>query len=435
MTRMELRASSTLASIFALRMLGLFLILPVFAVHARDLPGGADATLVGLALGIYGLTQGVLQIPVGMASDRLGRKPVIVAGLLVFAAGSFVAAASTDVWGAIIGRAIQGAGAISAAVTAFIADATRDSQRTKAMAMVGASIGSTFAVSLIGAPLLYATVGMTGIFVLTGLLALGAIAVVIWLVPAADRAIAAVRTADRAEAAALRPRAASDEPTDAAGFAAATAAGEGAPAEPIHIDPPRARDVLLDADLLRLNLGIFVLHAIQMAMFVVLPGWLEHYGALPLEAHWKVYLPVVLISFALMMPPLNAAERRGRLRALFVTAVAGLAVVQALLALRPEGLLMLAALLLGFFVVFNLLEATLPSLVSRLAPPASKGLALGVYNTTQALGLFVGGAAGGWVAQRFGGQAVFVATAALCAVWALVAPGLRRWPARRATRG
>ena len=249
MTRMELRASGTLASIFALRMLGLFLILPVFAVHARSLPGGADATLIGLALGIYGLTQGLLQIPVGMASARLGRKPVIVAGLLVFAAGSFMAAAATDVWGAILGRAIQGAGAISAAVTAFIADATRDSQRTKAMAMVGASIGLTFALSLIGAPLLYAAVGMGGIFTLTGLLALGAIAVVIWLVPAADHAVAAVLAADRAEAAALRPRDASDEPTNAptnaASFAAATAAGEGAPAESIHIDPPHARDVLL----------------------------------------------------------------------------------------------------------------------------------------------------------------------------------------------
>lgn len=431
---MELRASSTLASIFALRMLGLFLILPVFAVHARSLPGGTDTTLIGLALGIYGLTQGLLQIPVGMASDRLGRKPVIVAGLLVFAAGSFMAAAATDVWGAVIGRAIQGAGAISAAVTAFIADATRDSQRTKAMAMVGASIGLTFALSLIGAPLLYASVGMAGIFTLTGLLALGAIAVVIWMVPAADQTIAAVRAAEHAEAAALQPRAASDERADATAFAAATAAGEGAPAEQISIDPPRARDVLLDGDLLRLNLGIFVLHAIQMAMFVVLPGWLEQIGALPLEAHWKVYLPVVLLSFALMMPPLNAAERRGRLRALFVAAVAGLAAVQALLALRPQGLLMLAALLLGFFVVFNILEATLPSLVSRLAPPASKGLALGVYNTTQALGLFVGGAAGGWIAQRFGGQAVFVVTASLCMVWALVAPGLRRWPGRRAAR-
>ncbi len=391
MTPPELRSSVSLASLFALRMLGLFLILPVFAVHARGLPGGDDATLIGLALGIYGLTQGALQIPFGMASDRFGRKPVIVFGLLVFAAGSFVAAATDDLVVTIVGRAIQGAGAISAAVTAMIADSTRDSQRTKAMAMVGASIGLTFALSLVGAPLLYEFVGMGGIFAVTGLLALAAIAVIVLVTPA------------------VPPAAAPAAPT------------------------PFAR-IALDADLLRLNFGIFTLHAAQMAMFVVLPTWLADRGGIALGDHWKLYLPVVLLSFALMVPPLFWSERAGRLRGLFLAAVALLLVVQVLLSLQPGGLVPLALLLLAFFVGFNILEASLPSLVSQLAPPAAKGAALGVYNTTQSLGLFVGGLLGGWVQQEWGKPAVFDVCAVLMAVWWLVAAGQRRWPASARSR-
>ena len=392
MTPGELRASVSLASIFALRMLGLFLILPVFAVHARTLPGGDDATLIGLALGVYGLTQGLLQIPFGMASDRLGRKRVIVFGLLLFAAGSFVAAGAHDLVTTILGRAVQGAGAISAAVTAFIADSTRDSQRTKAMALVGASIGLTFALSLVGAPLLYGAVGMGGIFALTGLLALAAIGVVTVVTPPAP-------------------------------LAAPAAGAARTPFVAIALEP----------DLLRLNVGIFVLHAVQMAMFVVLPTWLADRGGLALGDHWKLYLPVVLLSFALMMPPLMWSERNGRLRGLFLGAVTLLLAVQLVLAVQPAGLVAFAALLLGFFVGFNVLEASLPSLVSRLAPPDAKGAALGIYNTTQAFGLFFGGLLGGWVQQGWGRSAVFAACAALMALWLLVAAGQQRWP--QAPRG
>ena len=400
MTRFELRASASLASVFALRMLGLFLILPVFAVHARGLPGGNDATLVGLALGVYGLTQALLQLPLGMASDRFGRKPVIVAGLLVFALGSFVAAAADTVWLAIAGRALQGAGAISAAVTALIADATRESQRTKAMAMVGGSIGVTFALSLVLAPLLYGAIGMGGIFALTGVLALGAIAVVRWVTP---------------ESPPILPGSHGDP---LAGREAGATSGTS------------FRAVALEPDLLRLNLGIFVLHAVQMAMFVVVPAWLVERAGLALDAHWKLYLPVVLLSFALMVPPMIAAERRGRLRAVFVGAVALLLAVQLLFALSPVGLVALAGLLLAFFAAFNVLEASLPSLVSRLAPADAKGAALGIYNTTQSLGLFAGGVVGGVVQQQWGKPAVFVACAALVAVWLAAALGHRRWPAR-----
>lgn len=392
MTAHELRASATLASLFALRMFGLFLILPVFAVHASGLPGGENATLVGLALGAYGLTQALLHLPFGLASDRLGRKPVIVAGLVVFAVGSFVAAAADTVLGVVIGRAVQGAGAISAAVTAFIADSTRESQRTKAMAMVGASIGVTFALSLVLAPALYARIGMAGLFELTGALALLAILLTLFAVPPAPRAAPAV------------------------GDAAART---------------RLRDVLADPDLLRLNLGILALHCVQMAMFVVVPGWLVERAGLALPDHWKLYLGVIVASFAIMLPPLLWSERQGRLKPVFLGAIALLAAVSLALATQPAGLVAMAGLLLAFFTGFNILEASLPSLVSRLAPADAKGAALGVYNTTQSLGLFAGGALGGWVLARWGGGAVFAMCALLLVVWLAAAAGHRRWPGRR----
>lgn len=395
MTAHELRASATLASLFALRMFGLFLILPVFAVHASALPGGESATLVGLALGAYGLTQALLHLPLGLASDRFGRKPVIVAGLVVFAVGSFVAAQADTVLGVVIGRAVQGAGAISAAVTAFIADSTRESQRTKAMAMVGASIGVTFALSLVLAPALYARIGMDGLFELTGTLALLAILLTLFAVPPVPRVVPA-----------------------AGGAAART----------------RLRDVVVDPDLLRLNLGILVLHCVQMAMFVVVPGWLVERAGLALPDHWKLYLAVIVASFAIMLPPLLWSERRGRLKPVFLGAIALLAAVSLAFSTQPAGLVAMAGLLLAFFTGFNILEASLPSLVSRLAPADAKGAALGVYNTTQSLGLFAGGALGGWVLARWGGGAVFAMCALLLVVWLAAAAGHRRWPGRRAAR-
>jgi MFS family permease len=387
MSPKEVRTSASLASIFALRMLGLFLILPVFAVHARSMPGGDRPAMVGLALGIYGLTQGVLQIPFGAASDRWGRKPVIVMGLLLFAIGSFIAAFAHDIVWTIVGRSVQGAGAISAAVTAFIADATREEHRTKAMAMVGASIGLTFALSLVGAPLLYSVVGMGGLFALTGVLALTAIAVVAWVVPPA-------------------------------------------PARIHHEEPASAWRVALNPQLLRLNFGIFALHAVQMSMFVVLPVLLVERGHLPLPHHWWVYLPVVLVSFGLMMPPIIAAERKSRMRFLFLGAVGLLLVVQLGLMLHAPSLMWLAGWLLLFFVAFNILEASLPSLVSRVAPASSKGLALGIYNTTQSVGLFAGGALGGLIASRWGAQGVFTCAAAVMAVWWVIALGMQEVPKR-----
>jgi MFS family permease len=383
MSAQELRAGISLAGIFGLRMLGLFLILPVFAVHAQHLTGGNDLVLVGIALGAYGLVQAMLQIPFGMASDRWGRKRVLVAGLLLFAAGSFLAAGAQHIWLAIAGRCLQGAGAISAVVMALAADLTREQHRVKVMAMIGVTIGLSFALSLVAAPVLYDWIGMGGLFVLTGVLALAGIAVIAWLVPAAP------------------------------------------PIPPPPANAPGAlRHALLDPQLARLNAGIFLLHMVQMAMFVVVPPLLVESG-MPLSAHWKVYLPVVLASFALMLPPALYADRRNAGRGVMLGAIALLVAAQAGLAASGPRIAMLAPMLLAFFVAFNLLEALIPSLVSRLAPAHARGTAIGLYNTAQTLGLFFGGLLGGWVASHHGATAVFAACAVLAASWLVVATGMR----------
>jgi len=337
------------------------------------------------------LTQSFLQIPFGTASDKFGRKPVIIAGLILFALGSFIAAAASRLEWVIVGRAIQGAGAISAAVTAFIADATREEHRTKAMAMVGASIGLTFAISLVAAPPLYKIIGMGGIFALTGVLAIAAIFVVAYIVPDA-------------------PKMAS-----------------------VHRVP--FRRVLADRELMRLNFGVFVLHFSQMSMFVVVPSALVQYGNLPVASHWKIYLPVVLLSFALMLPPVFVGERHGKMKQVFMGAIALMFLVQAGLWVFlnwPAHWWTLVVLLLAFFVSFNILEACQPSLVSRIAPPAAKGAALGVYNTLQAIGLFCGGALGGWLRQHFGAAAVFGLGAAFTIAWLIIAANMKNLPRRGA---
>lgn len=386
MSSAELRAGASLAGVFGLRMLGLFLILPVFAVHAPRLSGGDNLTLVGIALGAYGLAQAVLQIPFGMASDRWGRKPVIYIGLLIFAAGSFLAAGAGDIWTVIAGRTLQGAGAISSVVVALAADLTREHHRTKTMAMIGATIGLVFAFSLVAAPALYRWIGMAGLFALTGVLSLGALWVVRVLVPDAQ------------------PRA--------------------------HAAPEGTANIL-DPELLRLNLGIFVLHLVQMAMFVVIPVRLVEAG-LALSGHWKLYLPVVLASFAVMVPPVLYADRRHRPKPVLIGAVVLLMGVEALFT-AIDSVFAYAALLVAFFAAFNVLEALLPSLVTRVAPAHARGAAIGVYNTTQTLGLFFGGLAGGWLAKHYGAEAVFAACGLMSFVWLVAAIGMR--PVGQAVNG
>ncbi|TCS37268.1 putative MFS family arabinose efflux permease [Paucimonas lemoignei] len=386
---MEIRASASLAGIFALRMLGLFLLLPIFAEHAKTMPGGDNLAMVGLAMGIYGLAQAFCQIPFGIFSDRYGRKPVIIAGLIMFAIGAVIAALANNVLWIVVGRALQGAGAISAAVMALISDATREQHRTKAMAMVGGSIGITFALSMVGAPLLYKAIGMSGIFWMTAFLALVSIAVVRYLVPDVP-AVVARRVA--------------------------------------------LRDVLKNRELLRLNFGVFVLHLTQVAIFIVVPSALVHAMDLPVTAHWKVYLPVVLASFILMLPPIFVGEKLGKIKQIFVAAIMLLLAVQLglwwWLAQANSPTWLLIGLLLAFFIAFNILEASQPSLVSRIAPPAAKGTALGVYNTLQSLGVFCGGALGGWLVQHAGRSAVFQAGAGMTVLWLIMAVSMKNLPRR-----
>ena len=391
MTASERRASGALALVFALRMLGLFIVLPVFALEAARLPGGDDPARVGMAMGLYGLTQAFLQIPFGLASDRFGRKPVIVVGLLVFAVGSAIAAWAPDLTWLAVGRAVQGAGAISAAVTAFLADVTRDSVRTKAMAMVGASIALMFALSLVLAPLLAGWVGLSGIFAITSALALTGIVVVIWVAPPEPRI----------------------HQLSAVGQIKGAGLGE----------------VLRDAGLMRMNLGVFVLHAVQLAMWMAVPALLVEAG-LPKAEHWQVYLPAVVASLLVMGGVLFPMERRGHLRTAFLISIGLIMVVQlglwwAASGDAAPGLWVLGGLMFVFFIGFNMLEATQPSLVSRLAPAHARGAALGVYNTLQSVGFFVGGAVGGWLARDHGASGLFVACALAALVWLVVA-----WPMR-----
>jgi len=387
MSPLEVRAGVSLAGVYGLRMLGLFVILPVFAVHAAGLRGGDDLSLVGVALGAYGLSQGILQIPFGTASDRWGRKPVLYVGLAVFAAGSFLGLAADDIWTAIAARALQGAGAISSVAMALAADLTREQHRTKIMAMIGSTIGLMFAVSLVGAPVLYRWVGMDGLFALTGVLSLVAIWVVRTQVPEPPAQIAA--------------------PAKSSGVAAS----------------------LRNLELLRLNAGIFILHIVLYAMFVVVPLSLVAEGGLPLPEHWKVYLPVVLGSFVVMIPAILYADRRNASKPVLVCAVVLLLAVEAALMLVERSVGVIALLMLGFFVAFNVLEAMLPSLVSRIAPAQGRGAAIGVYNTTQTLGVFFGGLLGGWVAAHHGATGVFATCAALALFWLAAAAGMR--PLRR----
>jgi predicted MFS family arabinose efflux permease len=380
MTALERRAVAALAGIYGTRLLGLFLILPVFALYAQTLDGYTPR-LMGLALGIYGLTQACLQIPFGALSDRLGRKPVIAFGLILFAVGSVVAANAHSIEMVVIGRALQGSGAVSAAVTALVADLTRDTQRTKAMAVIGITVGASFLVAIPLGSALNALIGVPGIFWLTAGLASVGIAV-LWL--AVPRSPA-------------RPR---------------------GPAPALL---PQLRAVLRNRDLLQLNVGIFALHAALTAMFVVLPAALVERAGLPQNEHAALYLPLMVASAIPLFPIIAWSERSGRQRHAYAAAVLVLTLALGGLSLAHDSLMAIGAGLLVFFVAFNFLEASLPSLVSKTATLNAKGMAIGVYSTFQFLGAFVGGDRGGWLYQHYGMAAVLVGAAVITGIWFFVA--------------
>ena len=390
MTPLEIRSSLSLASIYGLRMLGMFLILPIFAIYAEGLPGSPSAFQVGLALGAYGLTQALFQLPFGMLSDRYGRKNIIYIGLLLFALGSFVSGYSDDINIIILGRAIQGAGAISAAITALVADLTRDEHRTKAMAMIGATIGITFALSLMGAPVLNRLIGVPGIFMLTGFLSLSAILVVRFVVPTPLN----INTSKTLK-----------EPA------------------------PSFKSILKNKELSRLNFGIFALHAAQMAMFIVVPIALATSGGMDVNQHWKVYLPVLLSSFVFMVPIIILSEKFNRAKLVFISSIFLMLIAQLMFGILINVFWGLVASLFVYFVAFNVLEASLPSLISKIAPPSAKGTAIGVYNTCQSLGVFFGGLLGGFLADVGGSFSVFSFCAILMTLWVVFALSMKAPPA------
>ncbi|HKY91757.1 MAG TPA: MFS transporter [Nevskiaceae bacterium] len=377
MTPTEWRAVLGLGLVYALRMAGMFMVLPVLALYAQDLPGGATPQQVGTAIGVYGLANALLQIPLGILSDRIGRKPVIVLGMIVFAIGSLVAGYATSIEMVMLGRLIQGAGAVSSAVAALVADVTREQVRTTAMAIIGAGMGVAFVLALVLGPVFSGFVGVDGIFFLTAGLAVLSLPIVMVGVPTPPPPSAA----------------------PSGGFRAAFA----------------------DPGLLRLDLGIFVLHAMMACLFTAAPLVIVETMELPSPEHWKVYLPVLLLSILPVFPLIRWAETRARGAMVFRAAIAGLAVSMAIAATEHGNVPGLIASLLLYFVAFNYLEGALPSLISRRAPASRKGAALGVYSTAQFLGGFAGAELGGFTREHFGMTAAFAACALLPLVWLLFA--------------
>ena len=381
MNRSERRSVGALAGVFSLRMFGLFLVLPVMALYAAQMDG-ATPFMIGLAVGVYGLTQAFFQITFGTLSDRFGRKPLIVFGLLVFALGSVIAAIADTLTGVIIGRALQGSGAIAAVVLALVADLTREQQRVKAMAFIGMSIGASFLLALMAGPALDRWIGVNGIFWLTAALALGCIVVVVWWVPT--------------------PRHAAGDPGSSA-------------------SRDYFREVMANTQLLRLDIGIFVLHMVLTAVFVVVPFALVETLGLERDNHWRVYVPVLVGSVLLMAPLLILGMRRKWTFWVFRSAIFVVLVGQFVLLTGADQVTLLMVGLMCFFVGFNLLEAMLPSLMTRLAPGYAKGTAIGVYNTFEFAGVFVGGALGGILLGLFGSSGVFAFCVLATLAWLVVA--------------
>ncbi len=384
MSASEKRATWSLASVYALRMLGLFMILPVLSLFAEQLEGSTHA-LIGLAMGIYGLPQVLLQIPFGLLSDRFGRKKIILIGLFLFFVGSVIAAFSTTIYGVLVGRAFQGAGAVSAVVMALVADLTQEVHRTKAMATIGVSIGASFGIGIVAGPIISGFGGVQAVFGVTAALTLLAMLAVIYIVPNPQKS-------------------------------------------KLHRDaefvPEQAMNALKNPDLLRLNYGIFILHLILMAIFVVVPSLMRQAG-LVAGHEWQVYLPVFALSMAIMIPFIILAEKKRKMKQVFLGAIGVLVLAELGLSGFHDNLVSIIGFLGVFFCGFNLLEATLPSLISKTAPADLKGTAMGAYSSCQFMGLFLGGVIGGWFNGRYGVTAVFLFCALAALSWFVVSLSMK----------
>lgn len=387
MTPVELRATWGLGTVFSLRMLGMFMVLPVLTTYGMALQGASEA-LIGLAIGIYGLAQAVFQIPFGLLSDRIGRKPLIIGGLLIFVLGSVIAASTASIWGVILGRALQGSGAIAAAVMALLSDLTREQNRTKAMAFIGISFGVTFAIAMVLGPIVTHALGLHALFWMIAILASCGIVITLLVVPST--------------------------PNHLLNRESGMVKGS-------------IKDVLVNGRLIKLNFGILCLHILLMSSFVALPGEFERAG-FPAEQHWKVYLVTMLIAFCSVIPFIIYAEVKRRMKRVFVCCVALMLIAEIVLWGAGNNFWTLVVGVQLFFIGFNLMEAILPSLVSKESPVGYKGTAMGLYSTSQFLGVAIGGSMGGWVFGHFDAQSVFLVGTLVAAVWLLVSGTMQEPP-------
>ncbi len=370
-----------IAALFSFRMLGLFMLIPVFTVYANHLTAATPA-LIGIALGSYGLSQGLLQIPFGMLSDRFGRKPILTAGLILFACGSLLGAFTTSIYGMIIARTIQGMGAIGSVLIALLADLTPDEQRTKAMAVIGVTIGLSFSLAMVISPALTHRFGLAGIFYLTAGLAIVGLLLLHAVIPTPKK-------------------------------------------EPFHLDseadPKLFKQVISNRHLQRLNVGIFCQHFILTATFFTVPILLQQQIKLgSLSQQWHFYLPLMVFSFFAMIPFLTFAEKKHQIKAVFFISVLVTSLCQFMLIFTYQHWLAICSLMFIYFVGFNILEASLPSMISRQASAASKGTAMGIYSSSQFLGIFAGGAIAGVIYQFWGSQGIFIVNSVIGLVWSVI---------------